>query len=143
MKPATPSTSAVVKPSTYGLIFAAAMRKFCFSPANWVFLALIAIVPCALAGTVTITSPVNGSMNNSSVHVHATYTGGTGTATYMKMWIDHNPSTVQKNTNVFDTTTSLASIGEEKVKQIGDSGLAIYLNAGPSKRKIMDRAVDF
>jgi len=129
MKPATPSTSAVVKPSTYGLIFAAAMRKFCFSPANWVFLALIAIVPCALAGTVTITSPVNGSMNNSSVHVHATYAGGTGTATYMKMWIDHNPSTVQMNTNVFDTTTSLANGSHLIEVQALDPSSSFYVSA--------------
>jgi hypothetical protein len=105
------------------------MRKFCFSPANWVFLALIAIVPYALAGTVTITSPVNGSMNNSSVHVHATYTGGTGTATYMKMWIDHNPSTVQHNTNVFDTSTSLTSGSHLIEVQALDPSSAFYVSA--------------
>ena len=62
----------------------------------------------ALAGTVTITSPVNGSMVNSPVHIHATY-NGTVTATYMKLWVDHVASTIQKNTNVFDTSVSLAN----------------------------------
>src|SRR5207237_10591305 len=58
--------------------------------------------------TVTIQSPLNGSSVSSPVHVHATY-NGTVTATYMKLWIDHVASTVQKNTNVFDTMVSLAN----------------------------------
>jgi hypothetical protein len=59
----------------------------------------------ALAGTVTITSPANGSAVNSPVHVHAAYNA---TATYMKLWVDHVASTVQQNTNVFDSFVTLS-----------------------------------
>jgi hypothetical protein len=58
--------------------------------------------------TVTIETPVSGSTVNSPVHVHATY-NGTVTASYMKIWIDHVAGTVQNNTNVFDTTITLAT----------------------------------
>ena len=71
-------------------------------------LCILMLGAAAFAGTVTITSPTNGSMTNSSVHVHATY-NGTVTATYMKLWIDHVASTVQLSTNVFDTTINLAN----------------------------------
>ena len=108
MLPATLSTSDV-KHSMHVSVGCTTIPKT--SPYSlWcAFLFMVAIVPGAFAGTVTISSPVNGSMVNSPVHVHATYSGGTGTATYMKMWIDHNPSTVEHTTNVFDTTTSLSN----------------------------------
>lgn len=90
---------------------------------------LMVAAPAAFAGTVTITSPANGSMDNSSVHVHATYTGGTGTASYMKMWIDHNPSTVEHSTNVFDTTTSLSNGPHLIEVQALDPSGAFYVSA--------------
>ncbi|MCU1295736.1 MAG: calcium-binding outer rane-like protein [Acidobacteriaceae bacterium] len=62
----------------------------------------------AYAGTVTIVSPANGSMVNSPVHVHATYSS-TVTATYMKLWVDHVAGTIQKNTNTFDTQIALTN----------------------------------
>jgi len=77
--------------------------------AGWSLLLVIAFASAALGGEVAISSPVDGSMVNSAVHIHAAYSGGTGTATYMKLWIDHNPSTVQHNTNVFDASVSLTN----------------------------------
>ncbi|MDP9159095.1 MAG: hypothetical protein M3O09_02550 [Acidobacteriota bacterium] len=59
---------------------------------------------------VTISSPLNGSTVTSPVHVHATYNGSV-TATYMKVWVDHVAGTVQMNTNVFDTSLTLANGG--------------------------------
>ena len=61
-----------------------------------------------LQNAVTIEAPVNGSSVGSPVHVHATY-NGTVTATYMKLWVDHVPGTVQSHTNVFDTYVTLAN----------------------------------
>lgn len=55
---------------------------------------------------VTIQSPVNGSTVTSPVAVHATYNG---TASYMKLWIDHVASTVQQNTSTFSTSVSLSA----------------------------------
>ena len=60
------------------------------------------------AGTVTITTPTNGSTVASPVHVHATYNGSVP-ATYMKIWVDHVAGTVQHSTNVFDTTVAMAN----------------------------------
>jgi hypothetical protein len=97
--------------------------------AGWALLLLMAIAPAAYAGTVTITSPVNGSMDNSSVHVHATYSGGTGTATYMKLWIDHSPSTVQHSTNVFDTVISLSNGPHLIEVQALDPSGSLYVSA--------------
>jgi hypothetical protein len=54
---------------------------------------------------VTIQSPLNGSTVTSLVAVHATYNG---TASYMKLWIDHVASTVQMNTSTFSTSVNLA-----------------------------------
>jgi hypothetical protein len=68
----------------------------------------LAFSSTAYAGTVAMTSPGNGSMVNSPVHVHATYSS-TVTATYMKLWVDHAAGTVEHNTNVFDTQVSLAN----------------------------------
>lgn len=53
----------------------------------------------AFAGTVSVSSPVDGSNVNSPVHVHATY-NGTVAASYMKVWVDHVAGTVQLNTSV-------------------------------------------
>src|SRR5947209_1657370 len=62
----------------------------------------------AFGGTVTITTPTNGSTVTSPVHVHATYDGSVPAA-YMKIWVDHVAGTVQHSTNVFDTTLTLAN----------------------------------
>ena len=107
----------------------AAVEKICCTSLRRTAMLLMALAPAAFAGTVTITSPINGSMDNSSVHVHATYTGGTGTATYMKMWIDHNPSTVEKSTNTFDTTTSLSNGPHLIEVQALDPSGAFYVSA--------------
>jgi hypothetical protein len=69
---------------------------------------VLTLAPAALAGTVTITSPTNGATVSSPIDVHATYSGS-GTASYMKLWLDHKASTVQPNTNVFDQQTSLTA----------------------------------
>src|SRR5579864_1768821 len=71
-----------------------------------IFLCFLSVSSAAFAGTVTITSPANGSSVNSPVHVHATYNA---TATYMKLWVDHVASTVQLNTNVFDSFVTLSN----------------------------------
>jgi hypothetical protein len=65
---------------------------------------VLTLAPAALAGTVTITSPSNGATVASPFDVHATYSAS---AKYMKLWVDHNPSTVESNTNVFDEQVSL------------------------------------
>ncbi len=76
---------------------------------------LLTLTICSLAfgsqafgGTVTITTPTNGSTVTSPVHVHATYDGSVPAA-YMKIWVDHVAGTVQHSTNVFDTTVTLAN----------------------------------
>ncbi len=74
----------------------------------FVFFCLLFFVSTALAGTVTIQSPADGTAVNSPVHVHATYNGSV-TASYMKLWVDHVAGTVQMNTNTFDTTITLSS----------------------------------
>ena len=66
----------------------------------------VLVVPAAWAGTVSLTSPTNGSTVTSPVHVHATYSG---TAKYMKVWVDHVSGTVQNNTSTFDTYVTLAA----------------------------------
>ena len=71
-----------------------------------IFLCFLSFSSATFAGTVTITSPANSSSANSPVHVHATYSG---TAAYMKLWVDHVASTVQHNTNVFDTFVTLSN----------------------------------
>ena len=71
-------------------------------------LCLLCLCSAAFAGTVSISSPVDGSNVNSPVHVRASY-NGTVTATYMKIWVDHVAGTVQLNTNVFDTQLTLAN----------------------------------
>jgi hypothetical protein len=111
------------------LLASASIGKICSPSRLGALLFLLAVVPGAFAGTVTITSPVNGSMDNASVHVHATYSGGTGTATYMKLWIDHNPSTVEPSTNVFDTTTSLSNGPHLIEVQALDPSGAFYVSA--------------
>ncbi|HJT69519.1 MAG TPA: hypothetical protein VJ731_04930 [Terriglobales bacterium] len=68
---------------------------------------ILAIAPAAFAGTVTITSPTDGATLGAPLDVHATY-AASATAKYMKLWVDHNPSTVQSNTNVFDQQLSLS-----------------------------------
>src|SRR5437588_1400172 len=67
---------------------------------------LLCIASMAFAGTVTITSPANGSSVNSPVHIHATYNA---TATYMKLWVDHVATTTQQSTNVFDSFVTLSN----------------------------------
>ena len=78
------------------------------SARSWALLCVFAFASTAFAGTVTITSPIDGSMDNSSVKVNATYSGP-ATATYMKLWIDHVAGMVEQNTNTFSTAVTLTS----------------------------------
>src|SRR5437762_1579281 len=75
-------------------------------PHNLAITYITALTPAALARTVTITTPSNGATVASPVDVHATYSGS---ASYMKLWLDHQSSTVQSNTNVFDQQISLSA----------------------------------
>ena len=67
-------------------------------------------VPMVIAPlhTVTIERPANGSTQSSPVPVRATY-ASTVVATYMKMWVDHNPGLTIHNTNTFVTSQYLAN----------------------------------
>jgi len=76
------------------------------------------IVPAVWAGTVSLTSPTNGSTVASPVHVHATYSG---TAKYMKLWVDGISGTVQNSTSTFDTYVSLAAGSHRIVVQAADA----------------------
>lgn len=58
----------------------------------------------AASGAVTVESPVANSTVTSPVHVHATYSG---TATYMKLWVDH-AAVIAMNGSVFDYSATLA-----------------------------------
>ena len=78
----------------------------CRRRSGLVLLWLLLLASTAIAGTVTITSPTNGSSVNSPVHVHATYNA---TASYMKLWVDHIATTTQQNTNVFDSFVTLSN----------------------------------
>jgi hypothetical protein len=79
---------------------------------------VLTAAPAALAGTVTITSPTNGVTVTSPFDVHATYSAS---AKYMKLWVDHNPSTVESNTNVFDEVVSLSNGAHVITVQAADS----------------------
>lgn len=65
------------------------------------------IQPPGSSGQVTITSPVNNSTVANPVHVHATYNGS---ATYMKLWVDHvDQNLIQYNTNTYDVSVTLST----------------------------------
>ena len=68
--------------------------------------AATAAVTIAGANTVAIQSPGKGTTVKSPLHVLASYSGSVP-ATYMKIWLDGTASTVQHNTNVFDTVVGL------------------------------------
>ncbi len=104
-------------------------RKMKNAISSHLALICLAFSSAAYAGTVTMTSPGNGSMVNSPVHVHATYSS-TVTATYMKLWVDHVAGTVERNTNVFDTQVSLANGTHLLVVQASDPSTGkIYTTA--------------
>ncbi|MEP6644885.1 MAG: hypothetical protein ABJA69_10320 [Acidobacteriaceae bacterium] len=67
-----------------------------------------ATVTIAKANTVTIQNPADRATVSSPLHLLAAF-NGTAPATYMKLWLDGDPSTIQRNTNVFDTTVGLAN----------------------------------
>src|SRR5947209_20636257 len=84
----------------------------------------------AFGGTVTITTPPNGSTVTSPVHVHATYDGSVPAA-YMKIWVDHVAGTVQHSTNVFDTTVTLVN-GPHLIEVQAKEGTSLIVyTAGP------------
>ncbi|PYV85293.1 MAG: hypothetical protein DMG93_01905 [Acidobacteria bacterium] len=104
MKPA--SVAASPAQEDIRLISSPATSRIEFFPHMLALICVLTLAPAAVAGTVTITSPTNGATVASPVHVHATYSGS---ASYMKLWLDHKASTVQSNTNVFDQQISLSS----------------------------------
>ena len=65
-----------------------------------------AAVTIAGANTIAIQSPGKNTTIKSPLHVLANYSGSVP-ATYMKIWLDGTASTVQHNTNVFDTAVGL------------------------------------
>ncbi len=74
-------------------------------------LALLCLLTCSVtsfAQTLNISSPRNGSMTNSSVHVHAVLSS-TFTASSMQLSVDHVAGTIKQNSNVFDTTVTLTN----------------------------------
>ena len=78
-----------------------------------------ATIQAANGGQVTITSPVNNSTVTNPVHVHATYNGS---ATYMKLWVDHvDQGLIQNNTNVYDASVTLANGAHLLEVQAADS----------------------
>jgi hypothetical protein len=65
-------------------------------------------ISSSTAHTVTIQNPASGASIGSPIQVLGSYNGSV-TATFMKLWIDHVPNIVQRNTNTFSTTITLAS----------------------------------
>src|SRR5437763_4897889 len=104
MKPA--SVAASPAQEDIRLISSPATSRIEFFPHMLALICVLTLAPAAVAGTVTITSPTNGATVASPVHVHATYSGS---ASYMKLWLDHKASTMQSNTNVFDQQVSLSA----------------------------------
>jgi hypothetical protein len=74
------------------------------------FLVAMVVLCCSLfvfaTGVVTVTSPAANSTVNSPVLVHATYSG---TANYMKLWVDHVAVVVLRTGSVFDFSETLAN----------------------------------
>ena len=70
----------------------------------------ITTVPIVIAPThtVTIESPANGATLSSPFLIRATY-ASTVVASYMKVWVDHNPGLTIHNTNTFVTSQYLAN----------------------------------
>ena len=100
------STTVVVRAKSFFRTTELANKADCRRRSGLVLLCLLPLASTAIAGTVTITSPANGSSVNSPVHIHATYNA---TATYMKLWVDHVATTTQQNTNVFDSFVTLSN----------------------------------
>jgi hypothetical protein len=100
------SLAAAPTPEDVQLISSPATSRIEILPHMLVLVCVLTLAPAALAGTVTITTPSNGATVASPVDVHATYSGS---ASYMKLWLDHQSSTVQSNTNVFDQQISLSA----------------------------------
>lgn len=75
------------------------------------FLVGMVVLCCSLSvlaasGVVTVESPAPNSTVSSPVLVHATYNG---TATYMKLWVDHVAVIAQHNGSVFDFSATVGS----------------------------------
>jgi hypothetical protein len=75
---------------------------------HWLVVGLVlcAALSAHAQGVVTVQTPANNSSVTSPVAIHATYNG---TATYMKLWIDHVAITYTDNTNVFTYSATLAT----------------------------------
>lgn len=78
---------------------------------KYLFLVGVVVLSCApgmfgASGVVTVQSPANNASVTSPVAIHATYNG---TASYMKLWIDHVAATAETNTSTFSYSATLAS----------------------------------
>src|ERR1700716_1407953 len=89
---------------------------------------LLLLALSALGQTVNITSPRNGAMTNSSVKVHAAIPT-TVTATSMQLFVDQVAGIVKQNTNVFDTTITLASGSHLLEVKATDTSNAVHTSA--------------
>ena len=85
-------------------------------------------IPSSTAHTVTIQAPSSGTPIGSPIRVQATY-NSTVTATYMKLWIDHVPATVQRSANSFDTTITLATGAHLLEVQASDPSTGVVYTA--------------
>ena len=81
-------------------------------------IALLSLSSMAWAGTVTVTTPTNGSTVTSPVHIHATYSG---TAKYMKLFLDGASNAVQNSTSTFDVSVAMAAGSHRIVVQAADA----------------------
>jgi hypothetical protein len=89
---------------------------------------LVSLSNIAWAQTVSVSTPVTGSTVPNPVHIHATYSG---TARYMKLWLNGMPSTTQSNTNTFDVTMTLATGAVRIVVQAADSTTGTVASSSP------------
>lgn len=80
------------------------------------------------AGTVQITTPTNGSSVTSPVHVHATYSGS---AKYMKLFLDGKSNVIQSNTSTFDASVPMSTGSHRLVIQASDSSSGTVYSSAP------------
>src|SRR5206468_1532461 len=86
---------------------------------------VIAFAAKSASASVVINNPAANSIQNPSVHINATNTSGT--ATFMKVWIDGqtNPGWIQHNGNTYDLTVNLAKGQHTFTVQAGVNGVTV------------------
>jgi len=89
---------------------------------------LLLLAVSALGQTVNITSPRNGAMTNASIKVHAALPTIV-TATSMQLFVDQVAGIVKQNTNVFDTTITLADGPHLLEVKATDTSNAVHTSA--------------